>query len=339
MRVSGILSRAGDKTASINPKAKRSLQLKTGLYSHRNAFRYAVSCSTSSSSTSSDSTGSSAATTIPDSNSKLKTPPRSSADLELSSPEAQELRENGFRSTRRTKLICTIGPSCCSEEMLATLASNGMNVARLNLSHGDHQWHREIIARIRKLNEDKGFSVALMLDTEGGSEVHLASVTQPRQAARGEEITLTIREPSPINGKQDNLLSVSFGGFVEDVMTGDVVSLDGGMVALEVLKKSGPDLICTVLDPGLILPRASITVTRDGKLVRAKNSMLPVISAKDWNDIDLAIEQQVDFIGVSFVKTADVLHNLRSYVSSRSDRVIELVAKLESFDRDRKSVV
>ncbi|KAL4534603.1 hypothetical protein Ndes2526A_g05488 [Nannochloris sp. 'desiccata'] len=341
MRVSGIPSRAGAKNASIKLNAKRSMPLYTGLYGHQNAFGHAIQCSTSSASTRSDSTESSAATTIPDSNSKLKIPPRSSssyADLELSSPEAQELRENGFRSTRRTKLICTIGPSCCSEEMLATLASNGMNVARLNLSHGDHQWHRDIIARIRKLNKDKGFSVALMLDTEGGSEVHLASVTQPRQAARGEEIILTIREPSPLNGKQDNLLSVSFGGFVEDVVTGDVVSLDGGMVTLEVLRKSGPDLICSVLDPGLILPRASITVTRGGKLLRAKNSMLPVISAKDWNDIDLAIEQQVDFIGVSFVKTADVLHNLRSYVASRSDRVIELVAKIESFDSVGKNL-
>jgi pyruvate kinase len=244
--------------------------------------------------------------------------------------------ENGFRSTRRTKLICTIGPSCCSEEMLATLASNGMNVARLNLSHGDHTWHREIIARIRKLNKDKGFSVALMLDTEGGSENHLASVTQPRQVVRGEEIILTIREPTSSNN--GNLLSVSFGGFVEDVISGDVVSLDGGMVTLEVQRASGPDLICSVRDPGLILPRASITVNRGGKLVRAKNSMLPVISAKDWTDIDLAIEQQVDFIGVSFVKTADVLHNLRSYVASRSKRVIELVAKIESFESVGKNL-
>jgi pyruvate kinase len=340
MRVSGILSRARAENTSIISSSKRSLTLsKAGFYSHRNPFRYAVLCTASSASTKSDSTESSAATTTPNPAVDSSKPRSSFSDLELSSPEAQELRENGFRSTRRTKLICTIGPSCCSEEMLSTLASNGMNVARLNLSHGDHQWHREIIARIRKLNKDKGFSVAIMMDTEGGSEVHLASVTQPRQAVRGEEIILTIREPSATNNNgKENLLSVSFGGFVEDVLPGDVVSLDGGMVALQVQRASGPDLICSVLDPGLILPRASITVTRGGKLVRAKNSMLPVLSAKDWMDVDLAIEQQVDFIGVSFVKTADVLYNLRSYVASRSDRVIELVAKIESFDSVGKNL-
>lgn len=253
-----------------------------------------------------------------------------SHDLELSIPEAQELLDNGFRSTRRTKLICTIGPACSSEEMLSKLASNGMNVARLNMAHGDAKWHRDTIACIRKLNRDKGFSVAIMMDTEGGSEVHVASVDQPRKVARRDEIILTIREPSP--GAPENQISVSFGGFVEDICPGDIVSIDGGMVTLECLRASGPDVICKVVDPGLILPRASITLNRDGKLVRAKNSMLPVISAKDWNDIDLAIEQQVDFIAVSFVKTADVLHNLRSYVASRSPRTIEIVAKIESFD-------
>ena len=256
--------------------------------------------------------------------------PASQYDLELSLPEAQELLDNGFRSTRRTKLICTIGPACSSEEMLSALATNGMNVARLNMAHGTHEWHKETISRIRKLNKDKGFSVAIMMDTEGGSEVHVASVDQPREVERRDEIILTIREPTP--GAPENQLSVSFGGFVEDIRPGDIVSIDGGMVTLECLRASGPDVICKVVDPGLILPRASITLNRDGKLVRAKNSMLPVISAKDWNDIDLAIEQKVDFIAVSFVKTADVLHNLRSYVASRSQRTIEIVAKIESFD-------
>jgi len=250
--------------------------------------------------------------------------------------------------------------------MLEMLASGGMNVARLNMSHSTHEWHREVIDRIRKLNKYKGYSVAIMMDTEGGSEVHLSSVETLRSAQAGDELTLTIRAPTACS---DTQLAVSFGGFVEDVEPGDMVMnslntkfaiaplsiiivtahvpilrtpciallspqviVDGGMASMEVVSKSGPDVLCRVVDSGLILPRASITVRRRGILVRAKNALLPVISAKDWTDIDLAIEQKIDFIAVSFVKGADVLHNLRSYVASRSSRTIEIVSKIESFD-------
>ncbi len=93
------------------------------------------------------------------------------------------------------------------------------------------------------------------------------------------------------------------------------------MVSLEVVGSSGPDVACRVVDPGLILPRASITLRRQGALVRARNSLLPVISAKEWTDIDMAIEQQVDFIAVSFEKTADVLHPpVRLKLSPRLNR-------------------
>lgn len=193
-----------------------------------------------------------------------------------------------------------------------------MNVARLNMSHGDHAWHRRTIATIRKLNAERGYSVAVMCDTEGGGEVHLTSVAAPRSVARGDEIVLTIREADP--GGSDAHIVVSFAGFIEDVRPGDTVSIDGRMVSLEVVGSSGPDVACRVVDPGLILPRASLTLRRGGALVRARDALLPVISAKDWTDIDMAIEQQVDFIAVSFVKTADVVHNLRSYVASRSPR-------------------
>lgn len=196
--------------------------------------------------------------------------------LEVDEATLQELTENGTRSTRRTKIICTIGPACCSEEMLECLASAGMNVARLNMTHGDHDWHRAVIQRIRTLNKNKGYSVAIMMDTEGGSEVHLSALDSPLQAKKGEQYTFTIR-PS---ASAANQLPVSFQGFVEDVRPGDLVIIDGGMATLEVMDTSGPDVHCQIVDPGLILPKASITVRRDGALVRAKNALLPVISAK-----------------------------------------------------------
>lgn len=248
--------------------------------------------------------------------------------LEVDSVLAKELNENGFRSTRRTKIICTIGPSTSSTEMLGNLAAGGMNVARLNMCHGDRTWHKSVIDRIRKLNQDKGYSVAIMVDTEG-SEVHTTALKQPVKAETGESFTFTIRDPSSVKG---NAIGVSYDAFVDDVQVGDTVVVDGGMVSLEVVNKAGPDVQCRVVDPGLILSRANLTFHRNGIIIRARNAMLPVLSSKDWLDIDFAIKERVDFIAVSFVKSSDVINNLKSYVMSRADKVIEIIAKVESYD-------
>ncbi|KAK9817658.1 hypothetical protein WJX72_000267 [[Myrmecia] bisecta] len=250
------------------------------------------------------------------------------ADLEIDSVVAKELNENGFRSTRRTKIICTIGPTSCSSAMLQTLADNGMNVARLNMCHGTREWHTEVIKRIRQLNAEKGYSVAIMLDTEG-SEVHLNEIPEPIKAEVGEEYVFTIRDPSVLEG---NAIGVSYDAFIDDVQVGDLVVVDGGMVSLEVISKAGPDVVTKVEDPGIILSRANVTLRRHGEIVRARNAMLPVLSSKDWLDVDFAISQKVDFIAVSFVKTADVINNLKSYVVSRSGKPIEVIAKVESYD-------
>lgn len=94
------------------------------------------------------------------------------AGIEVDAVTEAELKENGFRSTRRTKLICTIGPATCGFEQLEALAEGGMNVARLNMCHGTRDWHRDVIRSVRRLNEEKGFAVAIMMDTEG-SEIHM----------------------------------------------------------------------------------------------------------------------------------------------------------------------
>ncbi|KDD74746.1 pyruvate kinase, partial [Helicosporidium sp. ATCC 50920] len=253
------------------------------------------------------------------------------SDLEIDPILEQELSQNGFRSTRRTKLVVTIGPSCESEEALESMMLNGMNVARLNASHGTHEWHARMIARIRRLNAAKGYSVAVMMDTEG-SEVHTATLPAPIKADKGESIVFTVRDPATDAGTPAGAIAVSYDAFAEDVRVGDVVVVDGGMVSLLVVRKQGPDVHCEVLDPGLILSRANVTFRREGAPVRARNAALPVLSAKDWLDIDFALSQRVDFIAVSFVKTADVIHNLRSYAESRVPRAPGVVAKVESAD-------
>lgn len=96
----------------------------------------------------------------------------SSSALEIDHVSSSEMKENGFRSTRRTKLVCTIGPSTCDFDTIEALAEGGMNVARLNMCHNTREWHKEVLEHVRRLNEEKGFAVAVMMDTQG-SEIHL----------------------------------------------------------------------------------------------------------------------------------------------------------------------
>jgi pyruvate kinase len=99
----------------------------------------------------------------------------SAGSIEVDTVTEAELKENGFRSTRRTKLVCTIGPATCGFEQLEALAVGGMNVARINMCHGTRDWHRSVIQSVRRLNEEKGYAVAIMMDTEG-SEIHMGDL-------------------------------------------------------------------------------------------------------------------------------------------------------------------
>ncbi|CAD7697063.1 unnamed protein product [Ostreobium quekettii] len=165
-----------------------------------------------------------------------------------------------------------------------------------------------------------------MLDTEG-SEVHISAVAKPMRAEEGDEFTFTVRKPP----YPDGVFGVSYDAFIYDVEVGDEVVVDGGMVRLEVQQIAGPDVLCRCVDPGLILSRANLTFRRQGKLVRGQNARLSVITAKDWEHIDFGVEEGVDFIAISFVKSADVISNLKSYIQRRTgSHSIEIVAKIES---------
>uniref|UniRef100_A0A0C9RLW2 Pyruvate kinase n=1 Tax=Wollemia nobilis TaxID=56998 RepID=A0A0C9RLW2_9CONI len=252
--------------------------------------------------------------------------------IEVDTVSEAELKENGFRSTRRTKLVCTIGPASCEFEQLEALAMGGMNVARLNMCHGTREWHRNVIRNVRKLNEEKGYAVAIMMDTEG-SEIHMGDLggAASAKAEDGEVWTFTVRPfawPLPAH-----TIQVNYDGFAEDVEIGDELVVDGGMVRFEVVEKLGPDVKCRCTDPGLLLPRANLTFWRQGRLVRERNAMLPTVSSKDWLDIDFGIAEGVDFIAISFVKSAEVIKHLKSYIAARCrDGDIGIIAKIESSD-------
>eukprot|EP00250_Pteridium_aquilinum_P005981 c15985_g1_i1 orf=256-1191(+) len=201
--------------------------------------------------------------------------------LEVDSVTEAELKEKGLKSTRRTKLVCTIGPACCSPADLEAMAMGGMNVARINMCHNTRAWHAQVIRNIRKLNAEKGYNVAIMMDTEG-SEVHMGELggASSVKTEEGEVWVFTLRKmegPPP-----PRTVHVNCEGFAEAVIIGDELVVDGGMARFEVINMVGPDVHCRCNYAGLLLPRANITFWRAGRPIRDGNSMLPTISSKDW---------------------------------------------------------
>eukprot|EP00882_Tetradesmus_deserticola_P028440 GHRQ01031681.1.p1 GENE.GHRQ01031681.1~~GHRQ01031681.1.p1 ORF type:complete len:316 (+),score=73.59 GHRQ01031681.1:292-1239(+) len=168
------------------------------------------------------------------------------------------MAENGFRSTRRTKLVCTIGPSSCSYEVLSELAQSGMNVARLNMTHGNHDWHNMVVARIRQLNKEKGYCIAIMADTEG-SEIHTGELKEAIKVEVGTQVYFTIRSPAPpeINGVP--VVGANYDSLGEDLEVGDNIIVDGGMCELVVTAKAGPDVLAQSIEQGLLLSKANLT--------------------------------------------------------------------------------
>uniref|UniRef100_A0A0E0GRN2 Pyruvate kinase n=1 Tax=Oryza nivara TaxID=4536 RepID=A0A0E0GRN2_ORYNI len=238
-----------------------------------------------------------------------------------------ELREKGFMGLRKTKLVCTVGPACVGA--LPALARGGMGVARVNLCHGGRGWHRAVMREVRRLNEEEGFCVSLMVDTEGSQLLvadhgGAASV----KAEDGSEWLFTSKrtdESHPFT------MHVNFDKFSEDILVGDELVIDGGMETFEVIEKVGNDLRCKCTDPGLLLPRAKLSFWRNGKLVE-RNFGLPTLSAKDWADIEFGIAEGVDCIALSFVKDANDIKYLKTYLSRKSLEHIKIFAKVESLE-------
>ncbi|KAH9769714.1 Plastidial pyruvate kinase 3 [Citrus sinensis] len=263
----------------------------------------------------------------------------------------------GPNARRKTKIVCTIGPSTSSREMIWKLAEEGMNVARLNMSHGDHASHQKTIDLVKEYNsqfEDK--AVAIMLDTKG-PEVRSGDVPQPIILKEGQEFNFTIKR----GVSTEDTVSVNYDDFVNDVEVGDILlvddhtmflivlhhkhkfsskfnllfcsrdltscfllSIQGGMMSLAVKSKTKDLVKCIVVDGGELKSRRHLNV-------RGKSANLPSITDKDWEDIKFGVDNQVDFYAVSFVKDAKVVHELKDYLKS-CNADIHVIVKIESAD-------
>ncbi|KAI4371488.1 hypothetical protein MLD38_019716 [Melastoma candidum] len=221
---------------------------------------------------------------------------------------------------RKTKIVCTIGPSTSSREMIWKLAECGMNVARLNMSHGDHASHQKTIDLVKEYNSQ--FSdkvVAIMLDTKG-PEVRSGDVPKPILLEEGQEFNFTIKR----GVSTEDTVSVNYDDFVNDVEVGDTLLVDGGMMSLAVKSKTADVVKCIVVDGGELKSRRHLNV-------RGKSATLPSITDKDWEDIKFGVDNLVDFYAVSFVKDAKVVHELKDYLK-RSNADIHVIVKIESAD-------
>ena len=221
---------------------------------------------------------------------------------------------------RKTKIVCTIGPKTWDKEPLLELAKEGMNIARLNMSHGDHEQHARTIALIREVNEELGTNVGIMLDSKG-PEIRSGDLKQPLELKAGDTLTFTVERKAEY---PTGVTEINYDGFINDVEVGDVILVDSGLMSLKVKEITKCDVICEVLEDGKLTSRRHLNI-------KGKSAQLPPITDKDWEDIDFAIEQNVDFFALSFVNGGSVIRKLKNYFLEKEAN-IKIIAKIESTD-------
>ena len=218
---------------------------------------------------------------------------------------------------RQTKIICTIGPATDSIDMLEKLANAGMNVARLNMSHGDHESHANIIQSIHKLNKKLNHPIAIMLYTQG-PEIRTGDMVNDLHLEEGDTISIVARGAEDV---ESSSIHINYDDLINDVDVGDTITVDNGLINLEVLNKQERVLQVKVIDGGLLKSKRHVNLPG----IRVN---LPAITDKDRRDIAFGMEQGVDFIALSFVRQADDIHELRELLGDKAEQ-IKVIAKLE----------
>ena len=219
---------------------------------------------------------------------------------------------------RKTKIICTLGPSTDKGNVLRELIANGMNVARFNFSHGSYEEHGGRLANLKALREELGKPVAALLDTKG-PEIRLKEFKNGVEMLEaGQTFTLTTRE---VEGTKE-ICSVTYKDLPHDVHEGGTIMLDDGLIMLRIEKVTDTDITCTVLNSGKIK-------TKKGVNVPGVHLSMPYLSQKDREDIIFGIQNGFDFIAASFVRTAQDVYDIRNLLNEY-DSNIRIIAKIEN---------
>ena len=221
---------------------------------------------------------------------------------------------------RKTKIVCTIGPASESEEVLRELCLNGMNVARLNFSHGTHEEHLERINRIKKVRKELGLPIAIMLDTKG-PEFRIGTFKKGKiMLEEGKKFTLTTED---IEGDK-NIVSVSYKNLANELEPGDRILLNNALLELEVVSTNGTEIETKVIAGGELSNRKSMSFP-------GKHLQQVYLSEQDKSDIAFGVENDVDFIACSFVSVKQDLVDVHNLLKSLGkDNTVELIAKIEN---------
>ncbi len=221
---------------------------------------------------------------------------------------------------KKTKIVATIGPASESEEKLRELFENGLNVCRLNFSHGSHEEHKKRIDAIKKVRGEMNLPIAIMLDTKG-PEIRLGDFTEGTIELEQDDIfTLTTRD---ILGDK-TIVSISYKGLPQDIQVGGRILIDDGLVELKILQIiDGTDIKCIAINRGTLKNHKGVNVPN----VKIN---LPAVTEKDIEDIKFGIENGIDFIAVSFVRTADDVNVIRRILEENNGEYIDIISKIES---------
>ena len=221
---------------------------------------------------------------------------------------------------KKTKVVCTMGPNTNDKELMRKLIQNGMDVARFNFSHGDHEEQKFRMDLLKQLRAEEHSNTAILLDTQG-PEIRTGVLKDGKKIMleTGSTFTLTVED---IVGDEDRV-SITYDGLVEDVDTGSTILIDDGLIGLQVISKTEKDIICEVVNGGELGEKKGVNVPNVA--VR-----LPAITEKDKADIKFGVEQGIDFIAASFVRNAECVLEIKAYLKELDAPYIPIIAKIEN---------
>jgi len=220
---------------------------------------------------------------------------------------------------KKTKIVATIGPASESEEMLRELFKQGVNVCRMNFSHGDHAEHKVRMDRVKKVREEMGLPIAIMLDTKG-PEIRLGDFKDGVvEIQQGQEFSLTTRD---ILG-DETIISVTYKDMPRDVQVGGIILIDDGLVEFRIKEITDTDIIMEALNGGTLKNHKGVNVPN-------VNINLPALTDKDISDIKFGIENDVDFIAASFVRKASDVNDIRRILEENGGLNIDIISKIEN---------
>lgn len=221
---------------------------------------------------------------------------------------------------KKTKIVCTMGPNTNDPNLMRELVKSGMDIARFNFSHGDHEEQKSRMDMLKKIRDEEQKPIAILLDTKG-PEIRTGVLKDGKkvQLEAGNTFTLTTKEMTG----DDKKVSITYAGLVDDVQIGSTILIDDGLIELEVKEKSGEEIVCSVVNGGELGERKGVNVPN----VPVR---LPAITDKDRDDIRFGVEQNIDFIAASFVRNAECILEIKAFLKSCNAPYIPIIAKIEN---------